>query len=244
MSGVNITREEAQDRSSKIAVENYAVELDLSGKDATFPSTTTVTFTATAGSSTWIDYISHDVKSITLNGNPISITAADGFRIRLDDLAAKNTLTVVGNSVYMNTGEGLHRFIDPVDNETYLYSQFEIADARRVYACFDQPDLKATYTFTVTAPDHWKVVSNATTPEPEKVSAGVVRYEFPTTVRMSTYITAIVAGPYHEVRSEYSGKFGTYPFGLFCRKSLAEFLDHDEIFEVTRQGFDLSLIHI
>ena len=238
MSGVNITRDEAKDRSSKISVNSYVVALDLSGKDATFPSTTTVNFTASPSTSTWIDYISHDISSITLNGEDIPVTAADGFRIQLENLAADNTLTVVGNSVYMNTGEGLHRFIDPVDNETYLYSQFEIADARRVFACFDQPDLKATYQFTIDAPDHWKVVSNAATPEPKKVSAGVVRYEFPTTVRMSTYITAIVAGPYHEVRTEYTGKFGTYPFGLFCRKSLAEFLDHDEIFEVTRQGFD------
>lgn len=238
MSGVNITREEAKDRASKVQVNNYSIELDLSGKDATFPSTTTVTFTATPGSSTWIDYISHDIESIALNGNVLPKTAADGFRIQLDNLAADNTLTVVGNSVYMNTGEGLHRFVDPVDNETYLYSQFEIADARRVFACFDQPDLKATYQFTITAPDHWKVVSNASTPTPAEVSAGVVKYVFPTTVKMSTYITAIVAGPYHEVRSEYTGQFGTYPFGLFCRKSLAEFLDHDEIFEVTRQGFD------
>ena len=128
--------------------------------------------------------------------------SSDLFRIQLDNLKADNTLTVVGRSTYMNTGEGLHRFIDPVDNETYLYTQFEITDARRVFACFDQPDLKATFTFTITAPGHWKVVSNSATPAPVR-DGHVATYHFHTTPRMSTYITAIVAGPYHEVRDVY-----------------------------------------
>jgi aminopeptidase N len=137
----------------------------------------------------------------------------------------------------MNTGEGLHRFIDPVDDEVYLYTQFEIAEARRVFACFDQPDIKATFAFTITAPDHWKVTSNSVTPMPESVRDGIERWTFAPSAKMSTYITAIVAGPYHEVRDEYKGKFGTYPLGLFCRNSLAEYLDPEDLFTVTKQGF-------
>ena len=191
MSGINITRDEAQQRSSTVAVESYDVRVDLTGRDETFPSTTTVTFSARPGGSTWIDYVAPTVSAITLNGQTIDPGLHDGFRIPLADLKADNTLVVVGESAYMNTGEGLHRFIDPVDDEVYLYTQFEIADARRVFACFDQPDLKATFAFTVTAPAHWKVVSNSATPAPESTSGGAV-YTFAPTPRMSTYITAIV----------------------------------------------------
>lgn len=194
-------------------------------------------FAARAGNSTWVDYIAPVVTKIELNGKELDLSAHDGFRIRLTGLEDNNTLVVVGQSKYMNTGEGLHRFIDPVDNEVYLYSQFEIADARRVFACFDQPDQKATYQFTVTAPNHWKVQSNSPTPAAKEVRTGVVKYEFAPTPRISTYITAIVAGPYHEVKDQYEGKFGTYPLGLFCRKSLAQYLDPDDLFTVTKQGF-------
>ncbi len=238
MSGTNITRAEAQERSSVVTVKSYEIDLDLSTQDENFASKTTLQFSAREGNSTWVDYIAPVVTSIELNGQAIDVSAHDGFRIHLQGLKAHNTLVVVGESKYMNTGEGLHRFVDPVDDEIYLYSQFEIADARRVYACFDQPDLKATYQFTVTAPAHWKVQSNSPTPAPKKVSADVVRYEFAPTHLMSTYITAIVAGPYHEVTDSYSGKFGTYPLGLFCRKSLAEYLDPADLFEVTKQGFE------
>ncbi len=237
MSNTNITRAEAKERSSFISVDSYNVELDLSTRDDTFASRTVVKFSATAGASTWIDFIAPSVTTITLNGTVLDNSAHDGFRIQLNNLAKDNVLEVVGNCAYMNTGEGLHRFIDPVDNEVYLYTQFEIADARRVFACFDQPNLKATYAFTVDAPSHWKVTSNAATPTPTAVREGVSRWSFDETAVMSTYITAIVAGPYHEVHDEYVGQYGTYPLGLFCRSSLAEFLDPEDLFEVTKQGF-------
>ncbi len=237
MSGTNITRAEAKERSSIVSVDSYDVELDLTTREDTFSSRTVVKFAATEGASTWIDFIAPSVDSITLNGAALDNSAHDGFRIHLNALAAENILEVVGHGAYMTTGEGLHRFIDPVDNEVYLYTQFEIADARRVFACFDQPNLKATYTFTVNAPSHWKVTSNAATPTPTPVREGVSQWAFDTTVVMSTYITAIVAGPYYEVRDEFVGEYGTYPLGLFCRASLAEFLDPEELFEVTKQGF-------
>ena len=143
MSNTNITRAEAKERSSFISVDSYNVELDLSTRDDTFASRTVVKFSATAGASTWIDFIAPSVTTITLNGTVLDNSAHDGFRIQLNNLAKDNVLEVVGNCAYMNTGEGLHRFIDPVDNEVYLYTQFEIADARRVFACFDQPNLYA-----------------------------------------------------------------------------------------------------
>ncbi len=237
MSGTNITRAEAKERSGVVTAQSYEVTLDLSTREDTFATTTVASFDATAGASTWIDFIAPKVDSIDLNGESIPVSAHDGFRIALSNLQAHNTLTVVAHGEYMNTGEGLHRFIDPVDDEVYLYTQFEIADARRVYACFDQPDQKAVYTFHVTAPSHWKVTSNAPTPEPQPVRDGVSLWKFPETLKMSPYITAIVAGPYYEVRDEYVGQYGTYPLGLFCRNSLAEFLDPEDLFTVTKQGF-------
>ena len=237
MSGTNITRLEASERSAIVQAQTYKIELDLSTRDDTFSSKTTVHFTAKEGNSTWIDFIAPKVQSIELNGESLDTGTHDGFRIPLHNLKSHNVLIVEAEASYMNTGEGLHRFIDPVDDEVYLYTQFEIADARRVFACFDQPDIKATFAFTITAPDHWKVTSNSTTPIPESVRDGIERWTFAPSAKMSTYITAIVAGPYHEVRDEYKGKFGTYPLGLFCRNSLAEYLDPEDLFTVTKQGF-------
>ncbi len=237
MSSTNITRLEATERSAVVQAQNYEVDLDLSTRDDTFGSRTTVHFTAREGNSTWIDFIAPKVQRIELNGESLDTSTHDGFRIPLHNLKTHNVLVVEAEAAYMNTGEGMHRFIDPVDDEVYLYTQFEIADARRVFACFDQPDIKATFKFSVMAPDHWKVTSNSITPTPSSVSDGIAKWEFPVTKKMSTYITAIVAGPYYEVRDEYQGKFGTYPLGLFCRSSLSEYLDPEDLFTVTKQGF-------
>lgn len=167
MPGENLTRAEAEERAALVAVESYDIALDLTTGDEVFRSTTTVRFTATEGASTFIDHISRTVHSVTLNGTELDASAVnDGVRIQLDGLAAENELVVVSDAMYVNTGEGLHRFVDPVDGEVYLYSQFEVPDSRRVFAVFEQPDLKATFRFTVTAPAHWQVVSNQPTPEP------------------------------------------------------------------------------
>lgn len=237
MSGTNITRLEASERSAVVEVQTYEIELDLTTRDDTFSSKTIVHFTAREDNSTWIDFIAPKVQRIELNGESLDIGTHDGFRIPLPNLRSHNVLIVEAQAAYMNTGEGMHRFIDPVDDEVYLYTQFEIADARRVFACFDQPDIKATFAFAITAPDHWKVTSNSATPMPESVRDGIERWIFAPTAKMSTYITAIVAGPYYEVRDEYQGEFGTYPLGLFCRNSLAEYLDPEDLFTVTKQGF-------
>jgi aminopeptidase N len=235
----NITRAEAAQRSTVITVDGYDVDLDLTTGPDTFRSTTTVAFTCREpGATTWIDLIAPTVESISLNGRSLDpATHFDGARITLPDLEAANVLIVRADCAYMHTGEGLHRFVDPVDEAVYLYTQFESADARRMYACFEQPDLKATFALHVTAPDHWQVVSNAATPEPVALGDGIARWDFAATPRMSTYITALVAGPYHVVRDSYTGKFGTYPLGVFCRSSLAEHLDSDDIFDLTKAGF-------
>jgi len=237
--GVNLTRIEAQERKALVSVHSYDVTLDLTTGPETFGSTTTVRFTATPGVSTFIDAITRTVHSVTLNGvtlDPASVS--DGVRIQLDDLAAENELTVVADGMYTNTGEGLHRFVDPVDNEVYLYSQFEVPDSRRVFAVFEQPDLKATFRFTVTAPGAWEVISNAITPEPTDAGGGAKTWAFEPTHTISSYITALVAGPYAVVRSELTSSDGrVIPLGLFSRKSLFQYLDADYLFEKTRQGF-------
>jgi aminopeptidase N len=230
----NLTRDEAMARSALIQVTSYEVELDLVDGDSTFGSVSVIRFGCGApGSSTFIDLTAPAVREITLNDEPVSLDAFDGDRITLDDLAPENVLRVVAECAYSRSGEGLHRFTDPADGRVYLYSDLETFDAHRVYACFDQPDMKASYELTVTAQEDWLVVSNMA-PESSLPAAGALRWHFPPTPVMPTYITAVAAGPYHVVRDSHDG----IPLGLFCRQSLAEYLDADEILEVTRQGFD------
>ncbi|WP_037605204.1 aminopeptidase N [Streptacidiphilus rugosus] len=245
MPGTNLTREEARTRAALLHVDAYEIELDLSAAPSggTFRSTTVVRFTAnTPGASSFIDLVAPTVHEVTLNGavlDPAEVFADS--RISLPSLAADNELRVVADCAYSSSGEGLHRFVDPVDQQTYLYTQFEVPDARRVFASFEQPDLKATFRFEVTAPTGWKVISNEVSPEPEKGSVeGTELHRFPATPRISTYITALIAGPYHGVFDEYVSADGEQrvPLGVYCRPSLAEFLDADHIFDVTRQGFD------
>ncbi|ABS04988.1 aminopeptidase N [Kineococcus radiotolerans SRS30216 = ATCC BAA-149] len=237
--GENLTREEARARAALVAVEHYDVDLDLTTGPETFRSTTTVRFTATPGASTFIDLISARVHEVVLNGTALDPAAvADEARIALDGLAAENELLVVADCRYMNTGEGLHRFVDPVDDEVYLYSQFEVADSRRVYAVFEQPDLKAEFTFTVTAPAHWRVVSNAPVAVQHPVEAGT-RWTFEKTPRLSSYVTAVIAGPYEGSEDSLVSADGrTIPLGIYCRKSLVQHLDADNVVRATKQGFE------
>ncbi|MBY8880787.1 aminopeptidase N [Actinacidiphila acidipaludis] len=238
MAGTNLTREEAQERARLLTVDAYAIELDLSGAQdgGTFRSVTTVTFEAREAGSTFIDLVAPTVHEVVLNGT--ALDPAEVFadsRIALRDLpAGRSELKVVADCAYTNTGEGLHRFVDPVDKQAYLYTQFEVPDARRVFASFEQPDLKATFAFTVTAPAGWTVISNS--PTPETPADGV--WVFAPTPRISSYITALIAGPYTSVHSSWEGEGRSVPLGIYCRPSLAEHLDAEAIFAVTRQGFD------
>ncbi|MET0992209.1 MAG: aminopeptidase N [Lacisediminihabitans sp.] len=239
MPGLNLTRVEAQERAELLSVASYDVALDFSKGDEVFLSTTTVRFSATAGASTFIDAYTRTVHSVTLNGRELDpATVSDNIRIQLDQLEQDNELIVVADFEYTNSGEGMHRFVDPVDQEVYLYTQFEVPDSRRVFAVFEQPDLKATFQFTITAPSAWEVVSNSPTPEPEKIDGWFSTWRFAPTPLLSSYVTAIVAGPYAVVRDELTSRDGrVVPLGIFARQSLSEYLDADYIFEKTRQGF-------
>ena len=230
----NLTRDEAAARSTLIKVGSYRVDLDLTTGEETFFAVSVVRFDCTEpGSSTFVDLTAPAVREITLNGAPVGLDAFDGDRITLTGLAAGNVLRVVAECAYSRSGEGLHRFTDPTDERVYLYSDLETFDAHRMYACFDQPDMKASYELSVTASADWLVVSNMA-PESTIEAGDALRWHFPPTPVIPTYITAMAAGPYHAVRDEHDG----IPLGVYCRQSLASYLDPDEILEVTRQGFD------
>jgi aminopeptidase N len=234
----NLTRDQAVERAALITVGNYQISLDVTDGsggpgEGTFRSTSTVAFDALAGADTVIDIAADTIRSAKLNGSDIDVSGYDeSTGIPLRGLAGRNVLIVDADCRYSNTGEGLHRFVDPVDNETYLYSQFETADAKRMFACFDQPDLKATFDIRVRAPEHWKVISNGAT---TNVDDGV--HTFATTPRMSTYLVALIAGPYAEWEDTYTDDHGEIPLGIYCRSSLAQHMDAERLFTQTKQGF-------
>ncbi|WP_137989298.1 aminopeptidase N [Streptomyces vilmorinianum] len=250
MPGENLSRDEARERAALLSVDGYEVALDLrsaigepgasgaSGEGVrTFRSVTTIRFRRTdaaAGSATFVDLIAPSVTSVELNGRALDPAVVfDGSRIALDGLEDENVLVVDAQCAYSRTGEGMHRFVDPEDGEVYLYTQYEPADARRVYATFEQPDLKAPHRFSVTAPEGWTVWSNGAG---EQDGDGVWR--FAETAPISTYITCVVAGPYHYVTDTYKRGEIEIPLGAMCRKGLAKHFDADDVFLVTKQGFD------
>jgi aminopeptidase N len=236
----NLTRQDAKQRAELLSVDSYDVLLDLTDatggpSERTFRCRTTVTFAANRpGASTFIDVVADRFHEVSLNGRPVDVSnyePADG--IVLPDLAEHNVAVIDADLLYTTIGQGLHRFLDPVDNEVYLYSQFETTDAKRMYACFDQPDLKASFTLHVTAPAHWVVISNAAVTEVED-DEETKTLHFASTPRMSTYITALVAGPFFSASDHHDG----IELGLYCRNSLAEHFDTEELFSITKAGFD------
>ena len=249
MPGKNLSRDEAARRAALLSVSSYRISLDLGNatdlEAPTFTSTSTIEFTcAEPGASTFLDLIAPSVRSVTLNG--IELDPAEVFadsRVRLPELKAVNEVTVVADCSYSRTGEGLHRFSDPVDGRVYLYTQFEPADARRLYANFEQPDLKASFTFDVKVPAGWYISSNSAPAKREPVVNGVAHWTFLPTPRISTYITVVVAGPYHVASDHYTRELadGTtleIPLNALCRNSLAEHFDAEAIFDVTKRGLD------
>ena len=235
----NLTRAEAAERARLLQLESYRIELDLHGSATSFGSLTTVRFgCARPGAASFIDLDAIEVSRIALNGRQLPADLFDGHRVRLPELAGINELTIEAQCAYSVNGDGLHRFTDPADDRVYLYSNLETAYANQLWACFDQPDLKATFEFTVRCPAGWQVISTQNPDEAARPTAidGVVVWRFPPTPPMSTYFTAVVAGPYHVVRTEHEG----IPMALACRQSLAGYLDADadEIFEFTGQGLD------
>jgi aminopeptidase N len=249
--GENLSRDEARERAALLSVDGYEVSLDLrsatgdgEGEPRTFRSVTTIRFRCNEpGASSFADLIAPSVTSVSLNGRDLDAGQVfDGSRILLEDLAAENELVVDAQCAYSRTGEGMHRFVDPEDGEVYLYTQYEPADARRVFANFEQPDLKAPYRFEVRAPEGWTVWSNGAGERADGV------WRFAETKPISTYITCVVAGPYHYVTDSYERVFedGTkleIPLGAMCRKGLAPHFDADDVFLVTKQGLDFFHDH-
>ncbi|WOH16857.1 aminopeptidase N [Paenarthrobacter sp. GOM3] len=250
MSNHNLSRDEAATRSALITTHSYDVTLDV--RDAAdpavagYPSTSTITFSAEPGSATFLDFISGGVQSVVLNGRALDVDAVvDRDRVILEDLAADNQVTVAGTALYSRSGEGMHRFVDPADGQCYLYTQYEPADSRRVFANFEQPDLKAEFTFRVIAPAGWEVASNgvetARTPLADDPKAA--QWDFATTKRMSTYITTVLAGPYFKATDHWGATLddGTrleVPLALYCRASLADAFDAGELFRLTKNGLE------
>ena len=255
MPGSNLTRIEAEERKAVIeAPIHYHVDLDLTVGAKNFGSKSFICFNAKPGSSTFLDLIADEVTSIDLNGKSLDPAVAfQDNRIELTDLKEKNEVTVEARCRYSNTGEGLHRSVDPSDGNIYLYSQFEVPDARRVYAVFDQPDLKATFDFKVLAPASWIVTSNMPVAtiedDPRETLDGTLGdkpnestrlWDFEPTPVMSSYLTAICAGPYAEWHTEYLNEDGrTVPMAQYCRQSLAKAFakDVDYLFDITKKGF-------
>ena len=237
MPGVNLTRDEAAIRSTLVKTHSYRIDLDLTTSTETFIAKTTVKFSGLKpGASTFIDAVGKRVVSATLNGVAFDVKDYDGETIHLPALAAENELFLEIEANYSNTGEGLHRFVDPADNEVYLYTQFETGDARQMYACFDQPDQKATFTISAITPKHWEVISNYDIDSVTDVGSDSKLTQFKESQIISTYVTAIVAGPYQYVKDEYVGE-KTIPLGIYARKSFFKYVDADNIFKVTKQGF-------
>ena len=170
MAGVrNLTQVEAAERARLLDVTAYDISLDLTdgagwpADGRTFRSTTEVRFTCTEPGATHVHRGGRRVGALRdaqRHARRHSPAGRAEKGLTLPGWPPRTCWWSTADFRYSNSGQGLHRTVDPVDKEVYLYSQFETADAQRVYACFDQPDLKSVYTWHVTVPAHWQVVSN------------------------------------------------------------------------------------
>ncbi|MFD4126740.1 aminopeptidase N [Streptomyces globisporus] len=227
-----LTRDEAQTRAQILDVERYTIALDLTTGEETFDSATAIRFTARAAGDTFVEVKPATLRSISLDGQPLDPALLDGNRYPLPGLTAgPHELRVDAAMHYSRTGEGMHRFTDPTDGETYLYTQLFMEDVQRVFAAFDQPDLKSVFAIDVTAPEGWTVLGNGVA---ERTGEG--RWTIAPTPLISTYLVAVAAGPWHSITAEHAG----LPFGIHCRRSLAPHLDADadEILDITRACYD------
>jgi aminopeptidase N len=251
VSNENLRRDEAATRSALITTHRYDVSLDVrqaaDPNAAGYTSRSVVSFAASEpGASTFLDFIADEVHSVVLNGKELVVSdVVDGSRIRLDELQAENQVTVTGTALFSTSGEGMHRFFDPADRQCYLYTQYEPADSRRVFANFEQPDLKAEFTFHITAPSEWQVASNGveTLRTPLAGDPAASRWDFAPTKAMSTYITAVLAGPYFKAEDSWStvlddGTTLDVPLALYCRASMAASFDAEALFRLTRNGLE------
>ncbi|MEU2668324.1 aminopeptidase N [Streptomyces sp. NPDC007164] len=227
-----LTRDEAQTRAQFLDVHRYTIDLDLTAGEETFDSRTVIQFTAAAAGDTFVELKPATLRSISLDGQPLDPADLVENRFPLTALTpGTHELRIDAAMRYSRTGEGMHRFTDPTDGETYAYTQLFMEDVQRVFAAFDQPDLKSVFALTVTAPEGWTVLGNSVAEH-----RGDGHWTLAPTPLISTYLVAVAAGPWHSVTTEHAG----LPFGIHCRRSLAPYLDTDadEILDITRACFD------
>jgi aminopeptidase N len=226
----SLTVDGARTRAAALSVQSYDVDLDLTQGERTFGSTTTIRFQATSPS-TWLDVKPDQLTSVTLNGTAVDVAGLNDGRLELTDLQPENELVAVASMLYSHDGEGLHRAVDAADGLAYTYAMSFLDAAPRIFACFDQPDLKAPYRLKVTAPEEWLVLGNGAATQ---VAPG--RWELAETKPLSTYFVTVVAGPYHQLTDSHDG----IALSVVSRQSLKEALDREaaDIFEVTKRSFD------
>ncbi|NEA31481.1 aminopeptidase N [Streptomyces sp. SID13031] len=225
-----LTVEEARTRAATLTVRSYEIAFDLTVGDEVFRAVSTIRFSAT-DERTFVDVKPQELAAVTLNGRSVDTRGLDDGRLWLDGLQADNELVVDAVMRYSADGEGLQRSVDAGDGRVYLYGMSSLESAPRYFACFDQPDLKASYTMTVKCPDEWIVLGNGAA-----IRTAPGRWELEETKPLSTYFVTLVAGPYHVIKNEHDG----IPLSLACRQSLKEHLekDKDDLFTVTAQAFD------
>jgi aminopeptidase N len=231
-----LTQLEAEARAARISDVSYELTIDLQAGGKHYRGTGAVRFNDSDQGDAFIDFTGSTIQFLSLNGVSIDHPDWSGHRIALPGelLRSENLLVFTYENEYDHSGDGFHQFIDPEDGQEYLYSNFEPYSAHRLFPCFDQPDIKATYHLTVAAPAGWEVIHNSATTSVDQLGDGRTRHEFAETARFSPYLFALVCGPYRTFRSTH----GDIDLGFFCRRSLAPHLDQDELFEVTKQGLD------
>jgi aminopeptidase N len=230
-----LTQAEAEARAARVSHCSYDLRIDLHRGGETYRGEVAIAFDHSGQGDLFLDARGRTIESLMVNGERLE-PRKEGHRLILPGAALRprTTVRIAYENEYDHTGDGFHQFVDPEDGQEYLYSNFEPFEAHRLFPCFDQPDIKATYALRVAAPAEWEVISNSREVSRETLADGRLERTFETTKPFSTYLFALVAGPYHAYRDEHNG----IPLGLYCRESLVRFMDEDELFTVTKQGLD------
>lgn len=231
-----LTQGEAEGRSTRVSNVSYELSLDLHPGAQRYRGQVTIRFDHSGTGDLFLDYRGATIRTLEVNGQRIGSPRWNGYRLWLpgSTLGSRNVVRVDYENDYDHEGDGFHQFFDPEDGQEYLYTNFEPYESHRLFPQFDQPDIKATYRLTVVAPEGWELIHNTAPESVSPADEGRRRWIFQPTKRFSTYLFALIAGPYHVVRDRH----GEVDLGLFCRKSLARYLDAAEIFEVSKQGLD------
>ncbi len=230
-----LTQSEAEGRAARIAGAAYTLDIRLTRGAPTYRGDVTIQFPLSGEGDTFLDFRGKTIERLEING-AVSEPDWTGYRLTLPAAALReqNLVRVTYENEYDHTGDGLHQFIDPEDGEEYVYTNFEPYESHRLFPNFDQPDIKGSYMLAVTAPTQWEVITNSPEVAADAAGDGRVRRVYGPTARFSTYLFALVAGPYHAFRDRH----GDIPLGFFARKSLVKYVDIDELFVITKQGLD------